>query len=210
MDSQVTEMYYPLHFRTRDVKTLGEHLQHRHSVQVIGMKRVGISNFLRFFLYNKDIAKQYIPLKGENLFIPVDLNNLIEREIFPFWRLTFKRIVDAVEASIVDIKIKQKITDLFVSSIQSGDVFLTFDGVREALVELTKANIYPTLFLGVLTLCQMALGMGAFIYVFMLGETIQPQAGRIFFVTTHQTLGALILATGVFLLLRVYRKEISI
>ncbi len=76
--------------------------------------------------------------------------------------------------------------------------------------EHEKRILYPTLFLGILTLFQMALGMGAFIYIFMLGETIQPQAGKIFFVTAHQTLGALVLATGAFLLLRVYRKEISI
>ncbi|HXS14551.1 MAG TPA: helix-turn-helix domain-containing protein [Candidatus Saccharimonadales bacterium] len=147
MDISITEMHYPLNFRSSSAKLLGDHLQHRHSVELIGMKRVGISNFLRFFLYHKDIKQQYMPHDGKNLFIPVDLNNLIEREIFPFWRLTFKRIVDTVENSLLDGAIKQKISDLFVSSIQSGDLFLTFDGVRESLVELVKANIYPTLFL---------------------------------------------------------------
>lgn len=147
MDISVTEMQYPLRFREQDGKVLGDHIQHRHSVELVGMKRVGISSFLRFFLYHKDIRKQYLPQDGKNLFIPVDLNNLIEREIFPFWRLTFKRIVDTVEASLLDTDIKQKISELFVNSIQSGDLFLTFDGVRESLVELVKANIYPTLFL---------------------------------------------------------------
>ncbi len=76
--------------------------------------------------------------------------------------------------------------------------------------EQEEKILYPTLFLGILTVLQMTLGIGAFIYIFMLGETIQPQAGKVFFVTAHQTLGALVLATGVFLLLRVYRKEILI
>lgn len=147
MDISVTEMHYPLDFREQDAKTLGSYLQHRQSVQLIGMKRVGISNFLRFFLYHKNIRSKYLPQDGKNLFIPVDLNNLIEREVFPFWRLTFKRIVDAVENSLLDSSLKQKISDLFDNSIQSGDVFLTFDGVRESLVELVKANIYPTIFL---------------------------------------------------------------
>ncbi len=147
MDISVTEMQYPLSFRTQEARLLGDNLQHRHSVEFIGMKRVGISNFLRFFLYHKDIKKQYLPHDGKNLFIPVDLNNLIEREIFPFWRLTFKRIVDTVENNLFDSAIKQKINDLFLSSIQSGDLFLTFDGVRESLVQLVKANIYPTIFL---------------------------------------------------------------
>lgn len=146
MDISVTEMYYPVSFRAKEAKLLGEHLQNRHSVELIGIKRVGISNFLRFFLYHKDIKKQYMPQDGKQLFIPIDLNNLIEREIFPFWRLTFKRIVDTVESSLLDGAIKQKISDLFVNSIQSGDLFLTFDGVRESLAELVKANIYPTMF----------------------------------------------------------------
>ena len=147
MDISVTEMQYPLSFRSHEARLLGDNLQHRHSVEFVGMKRVGISSFLRFFLYHKDIKRQYLPQDGKNLFIPVDLNDLIEREIFPFWRLTFKRIVDTVESSVFDITLKQKINDLFVNSIQSGDLFLTFDGVRESLVQLVKANIYPTIFL---------------------------------------------------------------
>ncbi len=147
MDISVTEMQYPLSFRVQEARLLGDNLQHRHSIEFVGMKRVGISNFLRFFLYHKDIKKQYLPQDGKNLFIPVDLNNLIEREVFPFWRLTFKRIVDTVENNLFDTEIKQKINDLFVTSIQSGDLFLTFDGVRESLVQLVKANVYPTIFL---------------------------------------------------------------
>lgn len=147
MDISTTEMQYPLLFRRKEAKALGTYLQHRQSVQLIGMKRVGISNFLRFFLYHKDIKRQYLPQDGKNLFIPVDLNNLIEREVFPFWRLTFKRIVDSVEASVLDNTVKQKINELFVNSIQSGDLFLTFDGVRASLMELVKAQIYPTIFL---------------------------------------------------------------
>src|SRR5690242_9453304 len=108
MDISITEMQYPLEFREKDAKALGTFLMHRQSVQLIGMKRVGISNFLRFFLFHKDIKRQYLPQDGKNLFIPVDLNNLIERELFPFWRLTFKRIVDAVEMSLIDARLKEK------------------------------------------------------------------------------------------------------
>ncbi len=147
MDIATTETSYPLLFREADAKTLGLHLQHQRSVELVGMKRVGISNFLRFFLYNKDVKQKYFPRNGEDLFIPVDLNNLIEREIFPFWRLMFKRIVDAVEVSLIDEHTKEKIAHLFDTSIQSGDVFLTFDGVRESLIELIKAGVSPTIFL---------------------------------------------------------------
>jgi len=70
-----------------------------------------------------------------------------------------------------------------------------------------KKLIYPAVFLGFLSLIQISLGMGSFVYTMMLPETVQPSAGRLFFVTSHQTLGALLLGTGVFLALRVYRFE---
>lgn len=147
MDTQVIEASYPISFRKETAEALGEHLQHQHSVELVGMKRVGINNFLRFFLFHEGIQKKYMPLDGKHFFILVDLNDLIEREVFPFWRLTFKRIADAVEASSLPDAIKKKIADLFVACIQSGDLFLTYDGVREALALLSKENVYPTLFL---------------------------------------------------------------
>ncbi|MBI4358084.1 MAG: COX15/CtaA family protein [Candidatus Omnitrophica bacterium] len=65
----------------------------------------------------------------------------------------------------------------------------------------------PALAIGILTLLQMALGMGAFIYQFMLGATAQSSEGKIFFVTAHQSLGALLLATSVLFALKVFRRE---
>lgn len=147
MDTQLTEAHYPFTFRKDIAKALGEHLQHQHSIELVGMKRVGINNFLRFFLFHEGIKKTYMPQDGHHMFVFVDLNDLIEREMFPFWRLTFKRIVDTVESSSLSEEIKQKISNLFVACIQSGDLFLTYDGVREALTLLVKENIYPTLFL---------------------------------------------------------------
>lgn len=147
MDAQVIEASYPIRFRKETAEALGEHLQHQHSVELVGMKRVGINNFLRFFLFHEGIQKKYMPLDGKHFFILVDLNDLIEREVFPFWRLTFKRLADAVESSTLPDPVKKKIADLFVACIQSGDLFLTYDGVREALALLSKENVYPTLFL---------------------------------------------------------------
>lgn len=147
MDTQVTESQYPFSFRKDTAKVLGEHLQHQRTVELVGMKRVGINSFLRFFLFHGGIKKTYMPQDGNHFFILVDLNDLIEREVFPFWRLTFKRIVDAVETSALSDEVKKKISDLFVACIQSGDLFLTYDGVREALSLLVKENVYPTLFL---------------------------------------------------------------
>ena len=69
-----------------------------------------------------------------------------------------------------------------------------------------KTLTQPAFAIGFLALIQMSLGMGAFVYVVMLTERLQPQAWKIFFVTAHQSLGALLLALSVFVLLRVLRR----
>ncbi len=111
------------------------------------MKRVGISNFLRFFLYHKDIIKTYISPTDKHLFIPVDLNDLVEREIFPFWTLTLKRIADASKrSSILDEKTKKEIETLFLDGISSKDLFLLIDAVRKSLLLIIENGGFPTLF----------------------------------------------------------------
>ncbi len=142
----VTETFYPLTFREEDAKTLGNHLRLRHSVELIGMKRVGISNFLRFFLNHQDISSHYINHDQKHLFVGVDLNNLVEFKIYPFWILTFKRLVDALESSECDEKVKKNISSLFLSCIQSGDLFLTVDSIRQALIEVINSGVLPTFF----------------------------------------------------------------
>lgn len=145
MEQLLAEAAYPLYFREDITKLLADHIAHRRSVELIGMKRVGINNFLHFFLYNKQAHKKYLLDQQDNLFILVDLDDLIERELFPFWRLLFKRIVDAVEQSKLTESIKKRVSQLFIASIQSGDLFLTYDGVRDALITIAKeAN--PTIF----------------------------------------------------------------
>src|SRR5438874_3505668 len=90
----VIESQYPIRFRKKEAKQLGNYLKNHHCVNLIGMKRVGISNFLRFFINQKDIANTYLADKKTHIFIQVDLNDLVEREIYPFWTLTLKRLVD--------------------------------------------------------------------------------------------------------------------
>lgn len=146
MDQRVTEASYPLTFRQEEAKKLGEYIKQRQSVSLVGMKRVGISNFLRFFLNHKEVVGQYISSDHKYLFIPVDLNDLIEREIYPFWTLVLKRIVDASEDSELSEETKKKINALFLTSIQSQDLFLLIDSIRKALSLIAENDIYPTLF----------------------------------------------------------------
>jgi hypothetical protein len=147
MDGQhIAESQYPLTFRKEDAQKLGKYLEQRRSVNLIGMRRVGINNFLRFFLYHKDIVPTYISKSQKHLFVPVDLNDLVEREIYPFWTLTLKRIVDACETAALSEETKEKINSLFVTSIQSQDLFIVIDTIRKAIATIVEQGMYPTLF----------------------------------------------------------------
>ena len=145
MENNVVESEYPILFRQNEAKELGKYIKSRQPVVLIGMKRVGISNFLRFFINHKNIDT-YIDGSRNHLFIPVDLNDLVELEIYPFWTLTLKRIVDSLEKTSLGKEAKNKIQTLFLDSIQSQDPFITIDCVRKSLVSLVENGILPTLF----------------------------------------------------------------
>ncbi len=146
MENEAIEALYPISFRRDDAATLGQHLKNRNSVVLIGIKRVGISNFLRFFLNHKEIAKTYIADGHFHLFIPVDLNDLVEREVFPFWILTLKRIYDVVESSSLSKPTKKYVEGLFLDSMQSKDTFLTIESVKKSLAKITQESLLPTIF----------------------------------------------------------------
>jgi len=146
VDSPIIEVRYPLKFRQEDARVLGEHIRLRHNVDLVGVKRVGIGDFLNFFLYHKDIVKKYIEKERQHLLIPVDLNDLVETELFAFWILTLKRVVDFLEKTAIEPKIKKHINSLFLSAIQSQDLFLTIESLREVLNQAVKNNFLPTIF----------------------------------------------------------------
>lgn len=145
MENGIIEALYPISFREADASALGRQLKNRNSVVLIGIKRVGISNFLRFFLNHKEIAKKYIGDGNSHLFIPVDLNDLVEREVFPFWILTLKRILDSVENSSLKKQTKKYVESLFLDSMQSKDTFLTIESVKKSLAKITE-DLLPTIF----------------------------------------------------------------
>jgi len=146
MNSQATERAYPLSFREIDAKVLGEQLLRRHSVDLIGMKRVGISNFLRYFLLHPEIKETFISQKENHLFISVDLNDLVEREIYAFWTLTFKRVIDSVEDADLPLELKKKVSTAFLSSIQTHNLFLLLDSLRKSMSLLVQSGVFPTVF----------------------------------------------------------------
>ncbi len=140
------ESSYPLTFRQDDAKALGQTLAARHSISLIGMKRVGISNFLRFTIYRDEVVPTYVHPTDRHLFIPVDCNDLVEIGLLPFWSLTLKRIVDIVNRNDDLAPFREQINEDFVRSIQLRDTFYTVDTVRSALQQITAEGYLPTIF----------------------------------------------------------------
>lgn len=143
----VIEASYPSSFRQKEASELDKHIKNHHSVVLIGMKRVGISNFLRFFLNHEKIADTYIQDEIKPIFVQVDLNDLIERNLSAFWTLLLTRIVDAVQYSAIAETDKSKARRLFVQSIQLKDHFFTLESVRKTLGMLAENGLSPVLFL---------------------------------------------------------------
>jgi len=140
MDYHDKESFYPEGFRNRDVSQLVENIKLHQSVELVGMKRVGINNFLRYFLSNKSTL-----LNNRFLIIMIDLNNIFERETLAFWRLTLKRIADVVKVSSLSKEVKKSVLHSFDISIQTNDTLVTFDSIREALSLIVQNNLYPVL-----------------------------------------------------------------
>jgi DNA-binding response OmpR family regulator len=142
MDNTV-DFSYPLSFRSSDAKTLGDHIKHKNSVNLVGMKRVGINNFLQFYFTNPQIPKNYLDPAIQYLFVMIDLNDLVEREIYPFWTLTLKRLVDALDTISNSTELKKQSKKLFVESIQLKDLFITVDCVQKIVSLMVQAGYYP-------------------------------------------------------------------
>lgn len=142
----VTESSYPITFRQTEAQELGTYIRQQKSVVLVGMKRVGISNFLRFFVNHPHIVSTYIKSDIPQLFVQVDLNDLIERNLSAFWTLLLTRIVDSVEHSTLPEEEKKKCRKLFVQSIQLKDHFFSVESVRKVLDVIVLAGIYPTIF----------------------------------------------------------------
>lgn len=144
MEFEVIEQTYPENFRSDITRDLGDHINKRHSIVFIGMRRVGISNFLRFFLYHKQLRQK--TSGDKHLLIAIDLNDLIERTIPSFWVLTLKRVLDTVEGSDFAPKTKKYIENLFLDGIQSKNTFLLIENIKRALSKIISEGVFPTIF----------------------------------------------------------------
>lgn len=146
MDKTSVLYRQPLIFRYQDAKDLAGHISNRRSIVLIGITRVGIGNFLSFFINRKDVVQNYFQEPDKHLFIPVNLNDLIECDVAPFWTLTLKRVVDSIENSNINEDVKKEIRGLFLESIQLQDLFFTIDSVRLSIKKIIEEGLLPTIF----------------------------------------------------------------
>ena len=68
-----------------------------------------------------------------------------------------------------------------------------------------KSLLTHTLFLGLVVLMQIFLGVGAFVFKWILPATEMPRVGQVLFTAAHQSNGAILLAAAVVLSLRSFR-----
>lgn len=131
------EAEYPKSFRKKEALALSRHLAKHQSVVLIGIKRVGIANFIKFFVGRCQNPNQ--------LFIYVDLNDLIELHLSAFWTLVLTRLVDNVQKSGLAEPAKRHSRRLFIQSIQLKDNFFTLEAIRKILAEI--GGLSPVVFI---------------------------------------------------------------
>lgn len=136
------EAAYPSSFRASDIKQLQTLLGQRHSVVLVGMKRVGISNFLRFFIHKQ--AQETLSTKV--IQVEIDLNQLYELSTYAFWILFLKTLIDEAKISGMGVS-NEKLDKTFLKCIELHDIFLLIEEVKQLLQEMSKGNRQVVIYL---------------------------------------------------------------
>ncbi len=138
-------------FSLRADESLTAFLEQRKSVAFIGMKRVGINAFLRQYLRrrkNEGVLRVGAAHTAPRppLLIPIDLNNLVERNLYALWTLTLKTLLDSVHEHLENQSVREQSEALFTQSIQLRDVFFATHAVQRLLDHLSENGRPVTLF----------------------------------------------------------------
>lgn len=134
------EVSYPATFRKHETDEVLSLLASKQSLTLVGMKRVGVSNFLRFLANHPEVNK---PSKGsrERLFVYLDANDLTEISLRQYWLLLLKRLVDAsINVPTSQAHIIPKRYDDLVKSGGSEDILL-LEALKEVVNLYAQADI---------------------------------------------------------------------
>jgi DNA-binding winged helix-turn-helix (wHTH) protein len=138
------EALYPISFRATEARKVGDLLKAHKSITLVGIKRVGISSFLRFF-FNHPLISQIYLQNHQHIFAELDANELVEVKIPAFWILTLQHLVEALDTSDVSYEVKKFARKVFSDSIQLQDSYYTFGHILKLIQKLTETNYHVTL-----------------------------------------------------------------
>ena len=136
----VPEASYPISYRENDTAAICDLIKKQESVCVVGMKRVGISNFLRFLAFNEAVKNKYLRDEGKKfLFVTTDANDLITISPKSFWIMLLTRLIEAATKDPILKETKKVLSKLYKRSQTQNDAFFILNNLKKA-VELIAAN----------------------------------------------------------------------
>lgn len=136
----IPEATYPADYRKEDATAICDLIKKQESVCVVGMKRVGISNFLRFLAFNKSVKEKYFGGEQDKfLFIVTDANDLIEVSPRAFWTMLLTRFIETIKQNLKDEKLKTNLDRLYKENQSQSDPFFIFNSLKGGS-ELVSAN----------------------------------------------------------------------
>lgn len=134
----VPEASYPANYREKNTQAICGLIKKQESVCVVGMKRVGISNFLRFLAFNPKVKEKYFgEEKGKFLFVVTDANDLIEVSSKAFWVMLLARLTEAAKEDTIDEKTRKTLARLYKEAQDQKDPFFIFDNLKKGVGLLT-------------------------------------------------------------------------
>lgn len=126
----IPEAAYPASFRQKETEDILTILRQHQSVTIVGMKRVGVSHFLRFITHNPQIRSRLNNGK-QTVFVYLDTNDLTEISLQQFWLLLLKRLYDT--ASELPADKKDHVTKLYKEIVGKGnpEALFLLEGIKE-------------------------------------------------------------------------------
>lgn len=142
----IPEASYPLSFRTKETADILKILGQRQSFTLVGMKRVGVSNFLRFIAFNPKIQEK-LGSRQDTLFVYLDANDLTEIEPNLFWLLLLKRLKDV--AIHLDASRREEVEEIYknLSTSENREPLFLLEGVKEIAQIFAESDCYLVLVL---------------------------------------------------------------
>lgn len=139
--SIIPEAVYPASFRHQETDDILTILRQHQSVTIVGMKRVGVSNFLRFITHNA-IIRARLNNGKQTVFVYLDTNDLTEITLQQFWLLLLKRLYDT--STELPASKREKVEQIYQRTIATGNAEPLFllEGIKEIATIYASSEHY--------------------------------------------------------------------